>query len=737
MPLQALLVNPLRLTCLIAGVLVLGSCSSLFAMQGLLTLMACVMAAAIVMIGNILTRLKAQELTLSQRETRLAATIDCSLDAVIVTASDGCIVEWNHGAEECFGLARDEALGKQYVDLILAERHQHEFRSVFSNPVSGNASSLGQRTTHYARHATGYEFPIEISLAVLETGHGLQHVIFARDVTSQELAQTELKAALRLAEAASQSKATFLAVMSHEMRTPLNGVIGSLELLSRTRLSAEQLNLVSTALESSDLVLSQISEVLDISKMEAGKLTLENGTFNLMETVQSVVDSVAAQSLGRDNRLSLRISRDVPETLVGDAMRLRQVLLNLLSNAVKFTRNGDISITVAKLGVEPEGLILEFAVTDTGIGIDPKRLGELFQDFSMIDSTYARRVGGTGLGLSISKRIVWAMGGRIGVASKEGTGSRFWFRIPLAVAAGNAPSPATVTSEAPDDDTAHPLTILLVEDNVTNQTVAQKLLSLEGHEVVTAANGLHAVEAANSRRFDVILMDISMPVIDGIEATRRIRGLIGPNRQTPIIAMTAHAVAGDREYFLSAGMSDYLTKPIRRATVLSALRRIVSEHPWHFGEPPSSVASEDILAPEILNSTEVQRLAREISPDLLPLIIAQFTVEIERRGGEFSRALADQDMDALRKAAHALAGLGATMGADRLADLMQRLEGRCAAHSSMEAWELARSAHALLAETSAAYGRYEAARDVAPSTSPASNPAGGRYTERASVRAGF
>ena len=654
----------------------------------------------------------------SERLNRMI--VDTANDAFIAMDASGAIIDWNLAAEKTFGWPRLHVLGEPLADIIIPERlreaHWLGLRR-FNELQSGNF--VGQRMEVMALHRDGHEFPVELAIAPIVQEFNVFFAAFIHDISMRRAAEDSLRRGKEAAEAANRAKSDFLANMSHEIRTPMNAILGMTELVLDSELAPLQRDYLATVRDSGESLLRLLNDILDFSKIEAGKLELEETLFSLREVIGDTLKSLAIRANREQLELISHIAPMVPDSLLGDPSRLRQVVVNLVGNAIKFTEQGEIVVRVTVLesdvvdGATPSSVRLQITVSDTGIGIAAEKLQVIFNAFEQADTSTTRKYGGTGLGLAICSRLVHCMGGRIWVESELGRGSSFSFTASFKVSDTEPMRPVgravqgtrtlivddnttnrvildemlrnwgmstlsvssvadarLVLSEAKQlgepfelvisdvhmpvedgfkladsvqndprcsgpvvmlltsgdrtgdtekcrrfnvaaylrkppkqselfDAIVHclgitrseperattlpgptielpPLNVLLVEDSVVNQKLALGILHRANHAVVVANNGREAVELVAQQRFDVVLMDVQMPEMDGLEATRHIRAAEDSGQpRVPIIAMTAHAMTGDREQCLNAGMDHYVTKPIRVHVLFEAIRSVL------------------------------------------------------------------------------------------------------------------------------------------------------------------
>jgi PAS domain S-box-containing protein len=512
-------------------------------------------------------QLRAAEETL----TRIDTIVQTSLDGVVVAGGDSSIIAFNTAAESIFGYKAKDVLGKPFGPLIipghLLDAHSAGMERA---RAGGERRVIGKgRVQLDAKHANGCTFPVELALQSVETEQGTIFVAFLRDISTRVNAETELILARDQALATARLRSRFLVTMSHEIRTPLNGLLGNLDLIKNTNLNRKQLSYIEDMETSGALLLQHVSDVLDLTRYDSRNFKLREVPLSLAAFVQSTVDSqsgVAAQN----NTIVEWGWIGLPQNWVlADPDVLRHILMNLVGNAVKFTRNGLVKISLQLSEIVDGAAKIIIRISDTGQGIKDDLKPFIFDDFVTGSVAYDRTVGGSGLGLGIVRRSVNAMGGQIDVESKPNVGSTFEVRLTLV-----ATQPVAEDPNAPHDyKIAEPLHVLIVEDNEINRVVTREMLETDGHSTMELQDGASAVELCQNTQFDLILMDISMPVMDGRNATRIIRDGTGVCAQTPILALTANALASEQATFLDAGMNGVLIKPLS----LSVLRQTLNE----------------------------------------------------------------------------------------------------------------------------------------------------------------
>ncbi|WP_167730426.1 response regulator [Terasakiella sp. SH-1] len=741
---------------------------------------------------------------LQKQKSQLSATISASLDAIVIMSVDGKIVEFSKSAESVFGYSIMEVIGKKLSDKLIPERYRASHDQGLANFVkSGESQLLGKRIEIDALHKDGHEFPIELAIHV--TGHGNERLFIAylRDISSRKEQELALIQAKETAEAANKAKSEFLATMSHEIRTPMNGVIGMTGLLMDTGLNEEQHHFAETIRQSGEALLRIINDILDYTKIEIGKLELEESQFDMVQLCESVVDLMTSKAMEKGLHFGSVVSPKLSGTYKSDPGRIRQVLLNFITNAIKFTPEGSVI-----LRVEENAKGIRFEVQDDGIGISPKDGEKLFQKFTQVDASTTRKYGGTGLGLAISKLIVEALGGEIGMSSEVGKGSTFWFTLPLECLEttplldldgqgtllakhvliiddntinreifdinmlawgmettlcrsveegldtlkensfdaiildfnmpglngqdflkryqGSTPVILSTSSNDVDPDiraqisavltkpirqqtlknilmeclgghretlnnegeevkapaqnskrAEAQLRILVAEDNQVNQMVAQGILKKLGHYVDVVSNGLEAINAVENLPYDLVLMDIQMPECDGYQATRDIRSKTGTFANIPIVAMTANAMAGDREKCLLAGMNDYLSKPVtadKLGTCIDSLLGRFQEETEKESLPTAQATKTDEPNLQVWNEEIVETMINDLDLDGYQMLLRTYLKNTVSRIEKIATCIEENSTGLLKKEAHSLKGASNSMGAKQIADLAMRLE---------------------------------------------------------------
>jgi PAS domain S-box-containing protein len=601
--------------------------------------------------------------------------IESNIDAIMTTDPYGIITDVNKQMEALTGCTRDELIGAP-------------FKSYFTDPERAEAAIKlvlsEKKVTDYeltARALDGKKTVVSYNATTFyDRGRTLQGVFAsARDVTERKRVEEELKQAKSAAESSSRTKSDFLASMSHEIRTPMNAIMGIADLLAKTTLSPEQDKYVQIFRRSGDNLLNLINDILDLSKVEASQLELERTGFSLNDLLEKVTEMVAIRAHEKGLGLTCKIAPDVPTDLVGDPTRLQQVLLNLVGNAIKFTESGEVSLGVMPDGDSAVPTALRFTISDTGIGIASEKLSRVFERFTQADSSTTRRFGGSGLGLTISKRLVEAMGGRIWVESEIEKGSVFAFAVPLEIWAG-APLRPAVSGDSGPEPALPALRILVAEDSPDNCMITVAYLEDTPYTVEIAETGAIACEMFVAGRYDLVLMDRQMPIMDGLTATRRIRAWEQANDRppTPIIALTASALKGDREKCLAAGCTAFLTKPIKQDVLLQAIK----EH---------SVVARPFARARSVRTNPI------VSP-AHPALAARIPAFLHNRRQDVITmldALARGEFATVERLGHSMKGAGTTFGFPAITDIGAALEdaaGSADTHASLK-WIGELSAH--------------------------------------------
>ena len=594
---------------------------------------------------------------LRENAERYRAIVETAVDAIIVGDKFGTIQSFNRAAETIFGYTADEVIGKN-LRILMPEpdRSRHDgYLAAYRKTAKRKIIGIGREVTGLRKDASTISLDLSIAewrdVDGEESFTGIMRDVTLRNQQARELQQaTEGAEQARIeAEAANRAKTEFLATISHEIRTPLMSIGGYADLITRTgRLSREHRRYIDLIQAANQALLTIVNDVLDFSKVEAGQLELQSRAFSLPELIHSTIAIVRPIVASKPITLKWSVDRRLPEWFVGDDGRLRQILLNLLNNAVKFTEDGSISVSVEpKLSPDGETLV-HIAVSDTGMGISPEQQHRLFKHFSQADGSISRRFGGTGLGLAICKRLIDLMGGDIGVISEVGVGTTIWLTAPLP--ATTQPSPVDQIDEPAEAFSMNRGKILLVDDLETNREIVSAYLKDGGYDVVPVDSGAEAINRLRGEKFDLVLMDIQMPDMDGVAATRAIREMSSPVREIPILAMTGNVLPQQVQGFIKAGMNDHVGKPIARTKLYSTLwrwlpRETANDHPAQPASP-------------LFNYAKLEELIGNLS-----------TAKVERTLGLFEEQLRNcfhSDLAASRREAHDLINGAGVFGFESL-----------------------------------------------------------------------
>ncbi len=617
------------------------------------------MGGLMVLLDRLLRRAAHRDAALLTSSKLLTSTVAASLDAIVTADDSGKIIGFNASAEDVFGWTRQEIIGQTMEDTFIPHRMRDAHHNGMTRYLETGKPRVvdGGRVELAALRKSGEEFPVELNITSIEDDEGTKFIAYIRDISERKIDEQKLIDARDRAERTDRAKSQFLTVMSHEMRTPLNGILGVLDLLKTTKLTPQQERYAQIATASSEILLEHTNEALDITRIETGTLQLTPQAFDLPELVTSLVDVLEPLAREKQLGLTLQIEDAMRMGFVGDSNRVRQILTNLIGNAIKFTESGRIGLAVS--GIHgPKLSSVKFAVTDTGAGIAPEHLEQVFEDFVALSHGEGRQTRGDGLGLSISRKIARQMGGDINLTSALGRGSTFTLTVPL------ERRDAIPDKDARDADTpppaARPCKILVVEDNNINRKVLGDMLDGMGHDVQEAVDGADCLQKAGGTKFDIIFMDISMPVMDGIEATTRLRAEGGPNAQTQIVGLTAHGREEYREEAQRAGMNRFHTKPIR----LDALHSIVAEISATAHAPLAAAAPTDAL----------RELCEALGPDKVNEVGNSFFIELEEFTAQAHQGAFNADPAALAEASHKVKGAAALLGLHALEAPLAELE---------------------------------------------------------------
>ncbi len=622
-----------------------------------------------------------QELRESERKSRtLSLVADRTDNAVIITDANGSI-EWiNEGFERISGYSLAEVTGRKPGDFLQGPMTDPSVVSDIRKRLQ-SGESFHAELINYTKEGKSYWVQIDAQPIVGPDGKIEHYIAIERDVTVAKQREEELEDARHKAEEGNEAKSRFLAMMSHEIRTPLNGVLGALGLLEEGELPERDLELVRVGKKAGENLMVIINDVLDVSKMDTDLFALEDSVLEPRLLVEDVNDILRVKAEEKGIALETVIDPALPEFLMGDDARIRQILINLVGNAIKFTNEGYVRISVRVSRQDALGLQLRVDVEDTGSGISDANRRHLFDEFWRSADTKTRVIEGTGLGLAICQKLVQLMGGAIQVESQLDLGSTFSFTIPMVLPTDEEiqvyHGSAVDLLPARVDDVRFENRILVAEDSSANQMIIRMMLERLGAHVDLVGDGREAVEAVQSLPYDLVLMDINMPTMDGVAATRAIRNLPDVSPDLPIISMTAYAMQGDREALLNEGLSDYIAKPIKRSELTAVLSRwllkedLISATPFVEQVEPEPKGQDDI---PLFDPSALDDLLGWAGPDGGRHVVNVFAQEFEERFEAMGSMIAEGDVDSANREAHTIKGAAAGVGAIRLSSRFKLLE---------------------------------------------------------------